>query len=101
MLMGIAVFRVVRQGLDQRPVQIAVGAFALQMVFNMAWTPVFFAFQMPLAALGIIVVLDALILVTIYAFDRVDRTAASLLVPYLLWSLFATLLNYQFWVLNV
>lgn len=100
-LMGIAVFRIVRRGFDRRPVRLALGAFGLQMVFNMAWTPVFFGLQMPLTALGVIVVLDVLIPVTIYAFGRVDRTAAALLVPYLLWSLFATLLNYQFYTMNL
>jgi len=38
--------------------------------------------------------------VTIWAFARVDRRAAALLVPYLAWVLFATLLNYWFWALN-
>jgi len=99
-LMGVAVYLVAREGLDRRPVRIALGAFALQMVFNVAWTPVFFAFQQQLAALGVIAVLDVLVIGTIVAFDRVDRRAAALLIPYLLWALFATVLNYQFWALN-
>lgn len=41
-----------------------------------------------------------LILATMWAFNRVDRRAALLLVPYLLWVSFAAYLNYQFWVLN-
>lgn len=99
-LMGIAVYLVARDGLDSRSVRVALGLFALQFLFNVAWTPVFFAAQQPLAALGVIAVLDVLLVVTIAAFARVERLAATLLVPYLLWALFATLLNYQFWALN-
>ncbi|MCU4801839.1 tryptophan-rich sensory protein [Halobacteria archaeon HArc-gm2] len=99
-LMGIAVYLVARRGLGSRPVRVALGAFALQFAFNLTWTPVFFGAQDLLAALGIIVVLDVLVAVTIWAFARVDRRAAALLVPYLLWALFATLLNYRFWALN-
>lgn len=99
-LMGVALYLVARRGLDRRAVRVAVGLFALQMAFNVAWTPVFFALQRPLSALGIIVVLDGLLAATIAAFARVERVAATLLVPYLLWALFATLLNYQFWALN-
>lgn len=99
-LMGVAVFLVARQGLDERPVRVALGLFALQFAFNIAWTPTFFAFQRLLAALGVIVVLALLLVATIWAFDRVDRRAAALLVPYLAWVLFAAVLNYQFWALN-
>ena len=99
-LMGIAVYLVARNGLDRGPVKLALGLFVLQFAFNVAWTPVFFALERPLAALGVIVVLDFLVALTIVAFARIERVAATLLVPYLLWTLFATLLNYQFWALN-
>lgn len=99
-LMGLAVYLIAREGVDLRPVQVALGLFGLQMVFNVAWTPTFFALQQPLYALGILLALDVLILATIAAFARVERVAATLLVPYLAWALFATLLNYQFWALN-
>ncbi len=99
-LMGVAVVLVARRGLARRPVQVALGLFALQFLFNLAWTPAFFGAQNLLFALGVILVLDALVAVTIWAFARVDRRAAALLVPYLAWALFATLLNYRFWALN-
>jgi tryptophan-rich sensory protein len=99
-LLGIAVFLVAREGLGERQVRVALGLFALQFAFNIAWTPTFFTLQQPLAALGVIIVLDVLLVPTIWAFDRVDRRAALLLVPYLAWVLFATVLNYQFWALN-
>jgi len=99
-LIGIALFLVWRAGTDRRAVRIAIGLFAVQMAFNVAWTPVFFGLQAPLPALGVIGALAVLVCATIVAFDRVDRRAAVLLVPYLAWVLFATYLNYEFWRLN-
>lgn len=99
-LMGIAAYLVYRQGLGNRAVTLALGIFVLQMVANVAWSPTFFAAQELLLALVVICVLWLLIVVTIVAFDRVDRRAALLLVPYLAWVTFAAILNYSLWQLN-
>lgn len=97
-LMGIAVWLVWRSdAAGRRP---ALGLFVLQMAFNVAWTPAFFSLQEPLIALGIIVVLWALVAATIGAFRRADRRAALLLVPYLAWVTFAVALNFELWRLN-
>src|SRR6056297_226435 len=84
-LIGVAAYLVYMQGTDSRPVRIALAVFAAQMVLNVAWSPAFFALRNPPLALGIIGLLWGLIVVTILAFDRVDRRAALLLVPYLCW----------------
>ncbi|RXZ66737.1 TspO/MBR family protein [Pelagerythrobacter rhizovicinus] len=78
----------------------AVAAFGLQFVVNLAWTPVFFGLHQMTVALGILVALDVLVIVTIVLFWRVRRLAALLLLPYLAWILFATALNYEFLRLN-
>lgn len=100
-LMGAALWLVWRQA-STKPerVRIAVAMFGLHFVFNLGWSATFFGVQA--IGLGLIVIgfLVALILGTMWAFARVDRRAALLLVPYLLWVSFATLLNYRFWVLN-
>ncbi|WP_435365413.1 TspO/MBR family protein [Haloarchaeobius sp. DYHT-AS-18] len=98
-LLGIALYRVWRAD-ESRDRTIALGAFVLQMVFNVAWTPAFFGLESPGIALGVIAALWVLVVGTIWAFRRVDRTAAALLVPYLLWVSFATVLNYDIWRLN-
>ena len=99
-LLGIALALVWLAGTDRRPVRIALGLFALQMVFNVAWTPAFFALEDLLLGLVVIVSLWPLVVATIAAFASVDRRAGALLVPYLLWVTFAAVLNYQFWALN-
>ncbi|WP_435360108.1 TspO/MBR family protein [Haloarchaeobius sp. DFWS5] len=99
-LMGIALYMVWEAGWDQRTVRVAVAAFALQMMFNVAWTPAFFGLENPGLGLAVILTLWPLVVVTIWAFDRVDRTAALLLVPYLCWVTFAAVLNGAIWWLN-
>lgn len=99
-LLGVALWLVWRRGTDSREVRVALGAFAGQMVLNLAWTPAFFSLQQPLVALGIILALWLAILGTMAAFRRVSRRAALLLVPYLLWVSFAAVLNFELWRLN-
>lgn len=79
---------------------IAIAAFALQMLVNLAWSPVFFAMHDIRAALIVIAVLDVLVIVTIVLFWRVRKLAAVLLLPYLAWIAFASVLNWQFLALN-
>ena len=93
-LMGIALYLIWRNGFDQPVVRLAIGAFVLQFALNLAWTPVFFGWQRPDLGLVVIGALWIAIVGTIIAFERVDRVAAGLLVPYLLWVSFAILLNW-------
>jgi tryptophan-rich sensory protein len=99
-LMGVAVALVWLDARDTRAGRVALGLFAGQMVLNVAWTPAFFAAQNLLWGLVVIVALWPAVLATVVAFDRVDRRAAALLVPYLAWVTFAAVLNYRFLALN-
>ncbi len=74
----------------------AIAAFVVQLALNLAWSPLFFGAEQMQAALILLVVLVIAIVVTIALFRRVRPLAALLLVPYLAWCLFATLLNWQF-----
>ena len=84
-----------RVGLDRTLIP-----FAVQLVLNAAWTPLFFG----LGAYGLaaieITVLWVAIGVTVWAFWRVHRAAALLLLPYWAWVTFATALNVAIWWLN-
>jgi tryptophan-rich sensory protein len=100
-LIGVALWLVWRQ-VDSSPqeARLGFGVFVLHFVFNLGWSAVFFGFQEIGWGLVVIGILWLLIVATMWAFDRVDRRAALLLVPYLLWVSFAAYLNYRFWVLN-
>lgn len=78
----------------------AIVAFVVQFALNLAWTPLFFGQHEMTAALVLLVVLDIAVIVTIALFWRVRPKAGLLLLPYLAWILFATVLNWQFLQLN-
>lgn len=75
------------------PVTVAAVLWVLQVALNAAWSPAFFGRRDPPGALRILLGMDVAIIATIVAFAVVSPFAALLLVPYLLWGLFATVLN--------
>ncbi len=71
-----------------------------QLLVNALWAPAFFGLRSPAAGLVVLLPLLALIGLTILAAGRVDRRAAVLLLPYAVWTCYATYLNIGFWWLN-
>jgi benzodiazapine receptor len=98
-LMGIAAWRVWRSA-DGDTTRGPLTLFALQLAINLGWTVVFFGLQKIASAVATIVVLDVAVLVTMLAFRAVDRLAALLMLPYVAWVAFATVLNVAVWRLN-
>jgi len=79
----------------------ALTLFLLQLAVNFAWSWIFFGAESIRGGLATILALDILVAWTIYAAWKVDRFAASLLLPYLLWIGYATALNAGIWRLNL
>ena len=77
-----------------------LGVYAVQLLLNAAWTPIFFGLHRPGLALIEIAMLWATILATIITFQPVSAPAALLLVPYLVWVSFASALNFSIWRRN-
>jgi tryptophan-rich sensory protein len=96
-LMGVAAWRVWRAAGDKRSAWIL---FAAQLIANAAWSWIFFWAHSGKWAFVEILLLWVLIAMTIRAFARIDRPAAWLLVPYLAWVSFATLLTWTIWRAN-
>ncbi len=99
-LMGVAAYLVYEKGWKEGKVRKALAVFAAQLVLNALWSIVFFGAHMILGAAVIIVLLWAMILASIVLFSKISRSAAWLLVPYILWVSFATVLNISLYVLN-
>ncbi len=78
----------------------ALWLFAIQLILNALWSFLFFGLQNPFLALLEILLLWLLIFETLKAFKPIDIWASRLLIPYLLWVSFATLLNASIWWLN-
>jgi tryptophan-rich sensory protein len=99
-LMGVSLYLVVQNGLENREVRQGVAVFTAQLVVNAFWSYAFFGMQSPENGLIVILVLLALIITTIVLFWRISRPAAVLLVPYVCWVCIATALNTMILVLN-
>ena len=77
-----------------------LAAYALQLILNAAWTPLFFGLHRPDLGLVDIVLVWVSIIASIVLFYPIHVGAALLLVPYLAWATFATALNFAVWRLN-
>lgn len=98
-LMGLAAWLVWREN-GFKAARTALVLYLVQLVFNALWTWLFFAWKLGLPSFIEILALLALILATAIGFRRINPLAGALLVPYLLWVIFAAFLNYSLWRLN-
>ena len=96
-LMGVAAWLVWRSPGSNK---VALGLFGAQLAANALWSWLFFAWHWGAAAAVEVLVLLALIVATVVAFWRTSRLAALLLVPYLLWVSFASVLTWTVWRSN-
>jgi translocator protein len=99
-LMGIALYLVWKSGADKKLKQTAIVLFAVQLILNFFWSFIFFSLQQTGWALSEIIAMWLAILLTIFWFAKISKTAAWLLVPYICWVSFATVLNFYIWKLN-
>ncbi len=78
----------------------ALALFMAQLVLNLAWSPLFFAWHQVTIAFYIILLILALTIATSFAVAPIRKAAAWLLFPYMVWLSFASILNYQIDQLN-
>lgn len=74
--------------------------YYLQLFVNALWSIIFFIFKWRLFACIWIILLDILVITMIYLFNKKDKIASYLNIPYLIWSLFATYLTIGIFILN-
>ncbi len=74
--------------------------FGVQLLLNFLWSFLFFEFKVMGIALVEIIIMWIAIFLTILVFSRISKLAAWLLVPYIAWVSFASILNYYYWSLN-
>lgn len=95
-LMGVAFALAVRHRNDNVFMPWALAAFIVQLLLNYSWSIVFFRWRALAWSVAIILLLIAAIVVTIILFYLgIGRLPALLLVPYLVWVIFATSLNFD------
>ena len=78
----------------------AIIVFIIQLILNSLWTYIFFGLKQPLFGLIEIIILDIMIIITIFKFKNISKLSSLLLVPYLLWCLFASYLTFHIVIFN-
>ncbi len=78
----------------------ALTLYALQLIFNFVWPVIFFNFEKYLFAFIWLIALLVLVILMILKFYKIDKKAAYLQIPYILWLLFAGYLNLGVYLLN-
>ncbi len=97
-LMGVSLFLVLeKKGKSKKK---AIWVFSFQLLLNILWSFLFFGFQMPLLAFVEIIILWILILTMMKEFAKIEKKTKWLLLPYILWTSFAAVLNFWFWIIN-
>jgi len=99
-LMGISLFLIWRETPSNLAARIALYFFAAQLIVNVLWSVAFFGMRSPISGLVVIAFLWVLILIMTIKFWPINRTAALLLIPYIVWVSIAAYLNFSIWRLN-
>lgn len=97
-LMGISAYWIYKNA--GKSAKSALTVFSIQLLLNVLWSVAFFGVHSPPLGMLVILLLWCSIAWTMLAFYRIDRKAGLILVPYLVWVSFASLLNYQILLLN-
>lgn len=100
LLMGTALWLVWKSDAPEPEKKSATSMFAIQLFLNFWWSLIFFRFHAPGWAFAEILLLLITIIITIFRFARISKPAAWLMVPYVSWVSFASILNYTIWIFN-
>ncbi len=98
-LLGISLYRIYKSKNTDKGKQ-ALLIFFIQLAVNVIWPLAFFTFESYIIALVVLLILDALAIIMYQKFLDIDKLSAQLLIPYLIWIIFATYLNIGIVILN-
>ena len=99
-LMGISAAAIWQEGLEKSYVKHALSIFGIQLMLNGIWSFLFFGFQNPLLAFIEILLLLVAIIFTFIRFKEIKPWTGWLLLPYLAWVTFASILTISIYILN-
>lgn len=97
-LMGISAYLIYRSNSPYR--MVALKIYAVQLAVNFFWSIIFFNMEMYLFSFLWLLLLLVLIILMIRIFSKINKTAACLQIPYLIWVIFAGYLNLGIYLLN-
>lgn len=99
-LMGVSSYFILTSGAEQGEIENAMRLYAYQLVVNFFWSTIFFNLGWYLFAFFWLILLWILVFLMILRFKEIDKVAAYINIPYLIWLTFAAYLNLGIWILN-
>lgn len=99
-LMGIASYLVLASENNSDTVNIALKFYIVQLAINFFWPILFFTFELYFFSFVWLLLLIVLVIITIVLFAQISKPAAYLMLPYLIWLIFAGYLNMSIYLLN-
>ena len=99
-LMGISSYLILKSNASRAEKEAAIRIYAYQLAVNFLWPTFFFNLGWYLFAFFWLMLLWILVLIMIFRFWNINKTAAYLNIPYILWLTFAAVLNFAIWILN-
>ncbi len=100
LFMGISSYLVFQSDTDRKSKKIALILYGIQLFLNFLWSVVFFGLNLLGLSVVIIFLLVIFVVLVIISFYKINKTAAYLMIPYLVWILFAAYLNISIFLLN-
>lgn len=97
-LMGVSSYLIYESNSEKKDNALII--YGIQLVLNFFWTIIFFLLNLRLLAFIWIIILLIFVVLMIVSFYKINKKAAYLQIPYLLWVIFATYLNYMLYILN-
>ncbi|VFJ14492.1 TspO/MBR family protein [Candidatus Nitrosocosmicus franklandus] len=99
-LMGLSLYIVWKDELKSKTRNAFFVVFGIQLILNALWSFLFFGLRSPFLGLLDIILLDIMVIVTIIYANSISKLAMILLIPYLIWIVFASFLNYVIFLVN-
>ena len=99
-LMGLSLYIVWKDELKSKTRNAFFVVFGIQLILNALWSFLFFGLRSPFLGLLDIILLDIMVIVTIIYAKSISKLAIILLIPYLIWIVFASFLNYVIFLVN-
>lgn len=100
LLMGLASYYILISETDNRSKAMSLIIYGLQLIMNFMWSIVFFNMEAYLAAFVWLIIMWIIVIICAFRFFAINRVAAYLMIPYILWLTFAAYLNMGAYILN-
>lgn len=100
LMMGLALYLIVITPSDKNLKGTAVLLFTIQLIMNFMWSIIFFKWGQYLAAFIWLIIMLCILIICAFRFYDINRSSAYLLIPYIVWLIFASYLNMGSFILN-